>query len=152
MNAPIEYPQLRTCCACLEEKPQTKEFFELRDNGNALVFRKQCRVCRNKANKASAAGATNKRCTSCLAYLSRDAFDGTSSRCVECAGRRGSNPGRTRTPAAQGAPYEPGPKPCGACHDIPWRVLGPRCPCCKLEYAVEPKPELWLRRFDRGNW
>lgn len=121
MSAAIEQPQLKECSSCGRPKPDTEEFFRPRkERGTQL--RGKCRDCMRKHDSN---------------YKGRV-------RAVEIRFRMP----KTRRDPSQ-APYEPGPKPCVACHSMSWRVAGPRCPCCELEYAPEARPEMVLRRFDR---
>lgn len=153
MSAEIEQPPLRECSACGKPKPLTDAFFESRDNGVELVYRRQCKACRRAGSKAAdkALAKERRRCSSCCLKLGLQAFVGESNKCKLCDGLNGCNPTRKRhrSPPGLDPKYIPGPKPCVACHDMPWRVAGPRCPCCQLNYAPEPRPEFVLRRFDR---
>lgn len=122
MSAEIETG--KRCPKCGERKPATREYFKPKRLARGFTLEHQCRVCRNRQSVES--------------HRKHKVTDPEIDR------------GRHTVSRTLGAPaYEPGQKPCVACHSMPWRVLGPRCPCCKLEYAREPKPELQLRRFDR---
>lgn len=111
-------PETHECPYCHETKPRTNQFFELRHYVSASGVPSQSwrPQCRLCRRKHLRSSTANRH---------RHAGEWN---------RKGE------------AKYEPGPKPCVACHDMPWRVLGPRCPCCELGYALEPKPELQLRR------
>jgi hypothetical protein len=164
MSAKIEHPiQFRECPECHESKPLTRGFFESYkgEGSRPSEWKPNCRVCINKVRRAK---AVTRRCTGCeTSYPSTPEHfpprgidvthpeGGLRSRCWSChrASRNGcgANPRRMRPLAAE-REYIRGPKPCDDCGSMPWRVAGPRCPCCKLEYADEPAPELQLRRFD----
>jgi hypothetical protein len=118
MSAPIPQPATCECTICHKEKPKTEEFFELRKYTDARgwVVRHWRGQCRTCRRSGLRSSASNRH-RHAGEWNYKDEPD-----------------------------YIPGPKPCVACHDMPWRVLGPRCPCCKLVYALEPKPELELRR------
>ncbi len=114
MSAPIPQPATHECPFCHKAKPKTEQYFELRRYVNTAGVH-------SESWRSQCRLCRRARLKSGLAPRYR--LPGEHNRHDEPA-------------------YVPGPKPCVACHDMPWRVLGPRCPCCKLVYALEPRPEL----------
>src|SRR6478735_163377 len=127
MNAPIE-TVTRECISCHKHKPHNEKHFELRrlrDRQGDPVYswRGQCRDCRRKRLRATKEKERNP--------TPRKLAKGF------CNRRDGSDT------------YTPGPKPCRLCCFLPWQVVGDNCAACGLAFALEPRPEMMLRRFDR---